>query len=105
MNLKFEKYWSEYSLILAIAVILDPRYKIQFVEWAYTKLHGKDSYEFKHVHDTLITLFDVYMENFSHLVNPSPTVNESSRQMESDDLIFEVNIIFCNLFCLSSFIF
>ena len=59
MNLKFEKYWSKYSLILAIAVILDPRYKIQFVEWTYTKFHGKDSYEFMHVHNTLISLFDV----------------------------------------------
>ncbi|XP_021834815.1 zinc finger BED domain-containing protein RICESLEEPER 3-like [Prunus avium] len=35
MNMKFEKYWSEYSLILAIAIILDPRYKLHFVEWAY----------------------------------------------------------------------
>ena len=35
MMIKFEKYWSSFSLTLAIAVILDPRYKIDFVEWSY----------------------------------------------------------------------
>lgn len=32
MYSKFEKYWCEYNIILAIVVILDPRYKVQFVE-------------------------------------------------------------------------
>ncbi|CAN6576508.1 unnamed protein product [Malus baccata var. baccata] len=53
MNLKFEKYWSEYSLILAIAVILDPRYKLQFVEWGYDKLYGKESRELKDEFDNI----------------------------------------------------
>ena len=38
---------SKYSVILSIAIILDPRYKIRFVDWAYSKLYGSDSYEFK----------------------------------------------------------
>ena len=38
MYAKFTKYWSEFSLILAIAVVLDPCFKMQFVEFSYMKL-------------------------------------------------------------------
>jgi hypothetical protein len=37
MKMKFEKYWDCYSVILSFAVILDPRYKLQFVEYGYVK--------------------------------------------------------------------
>ncbi|KAL2893886.1 putative AC transposase [Bienertia sinuspersici] len=36
---KFEKYWSDYSVLLAIAVLLDPRYKMHFVKTASGKLY------------------------------------------------------------------
>ncbi|KAI0495437.1 hypothetical protein KFK09_021738 [Dendrobium nobile] len=39
MLVKFEKYWSGFSIILVIAIILDPRYKFAFVEWCYRKLY------------------------------------------------------------------
>jgi hypothetical protein len=42
MKSKFGKYWNSYSVILSIAVILDPRYKLQFVEYCYVKLFGND---------------------------------------------------------------
>ncbi|KAI0522399.1 hypothetical protein KFK09_004778 [Dendrobium nobile] len=42
MIVKFEKYWSGFSVILAIAVILDPQYKFAFVEWCYRKLYEGD---------------------------------------------------------------
>jgi hypothetical protein len=42
MKAKFGKYWNSYSVILSIAVILDPRYKLQFVEYCYVKLFGND---------------------------------------------------------------
>ncbi|CAH1445030.1 unnamed protein product [Lactuca virosa] len=34
---KFSKYWSEYSVILAMAAVLDPCYKIQYIEFIYKK--------------------------------------------------------------------
>ncbi|XP_062103715.1 zinc finger BED domain-containing protein RICESLEEPER 4-like [Humulus lupulus] len=40
MTEKFEKYWKDFSIILAIAVVLDPRYKFNFVDYAYTKVYG-----------------------------------------------------------------
>ncbi|XP_017972506.1 PREDICTED: zinc finger BED domain-containing protein RICESLEEPER 3 [Theobroma cacao] len=51
---------SKFLSILAIVVIFDPRYKIQFVEWSYTKLYGSDSTEFKKVKDHLFALYDEY---------------------------------------------
>ncbi|OMO79155.1 hypothetical protein COLO4_24531 [Corchorus olitorius] len=43
MFAKFEKYWSDFSLILAIAVTLDPRYKLQFVEYSYQTFTSKSN--------------------------------------------------------------
>ncbi|KAK6232295.1 hypothetical protein SCA6_002368 [Theobroma cacao] len=66
MFVKFKKYWFEFNLILAIAVIFDPRYKIQFVEWSYTKLYGSNSAEFKNVKDHLFALYDEYAVKVSN---------------------------------------
>lgn len=63
MYSKFEKYWSEYSTILAIAVTLDPRYKIQFVDFCYSKLYGPGSTEGSRVWEKLTSLFGMYMNS------------------------------------------
>ena len=39
MWVKFQKYWADFSVILAIDCILDPRYKMTFVELCYKKAH------------------------------------------------------------------
>ncbi|KAB2608159.1 zinc finger BED domain-containing protein RICESLEEPER 2-like [Pyrus ussuriensis x Pyrus communis] len=72
MNLNFEKYWSEYSLILAVVVILDPRYKLEFVEMS----------------GTLFALFGCYMDKFSHLLVSNP-VNQTPTQTKVGDKLFE----------------
>ena len=88
-------------MILSIAIILDPRYKIQFVDWAYSKLHGGDSYEFKCVHDTLFELFELYSVNLSHVV---PSTSSSEKQvsethgLDDSESLFQVKY---NLFCLN----
>ena len=38
MLAKFEKYWLDFNVLLAIVVSLDPRYKLQFVDFCYKKL-------------------------------------------------------------------
>ena len=58
MSKKFSKYWSEYNLLGAVACILDPRYKIQFVEFCYNKLYGLRSRQFENVKDKLKSLFN-----------------------------------------------
>ena len=63
MYKKFEKYWSEYNVLLAIACILDPRYKMQFVEFCYHGLYGHNSTELKNVKDKLFSLFNEYSSN------------------------------------------
>lgn len=38
MHEKFEKYWKQYSVVLAFRAILDPRMKLQFLSFCYSKL-------------------------------------------------------------------
>lgn len=64
MKEKFDKYWSDYSLILSCAAVLDPRFKLERVEYCYEKLYGelyaKEMIE--RVRSTLFNLFDEYQE-------------------------------------------
>jgi hypothetical protein len=58
---KFEKYWSNFSSVLAIAIILDLHYKTHFVNFYYTKIYEVDnSDQFKNVRDKLFSLFVEY---------------------------------------------
>ena len=44
MHLKFEKYWEEGDKInplLYVAVVLDPRKKLMFLKFCFTKVYGE----------------------------------------------------------------
>ncbi|CAI9277282.1 unnamed protein product [Lactuca saligna] len=59
---EFSKYWSEYSPILAMAVVLDPRYKMQYVEITYKKLYGSSFREHSdYIREKLHDLFGEYV--------------------------------------------
>jgi hypothetical protein len=71
---KFEKYWLEFSEVLAIAVILDPRYKLHLVNYYYTKIYGvMDSPQFLNVREKLKNLFMEYSASFSTSSSSSTT--------------------------------
>jgi len=45
MTKKFKKYWDCYSMVLSVAVILDPRYKLEYVKFCYEELDLEKSDE------------------------------------------------------------
>ncbi|KAK1262103.1 hypothetical protein QJS04_geneDACA020360 [Acorus gramineus] len=66
MKQKFNKYWEECSLILAIAVVLDPRFKFDLVEYWYVKLYGDEASRYiMRARSSLVDLFTEYEAQYS----------------------------------------
>ncbi|PKU84895.1 Putative AC transposase [Dendrobium catenatum] len=79
MLAKFEKYWSDFSVILAIAVILDPWYKFNFFEWCYKRLYsGHYDSEITKVKDKLSSLYSSYS-----IVQDQPSTTIVSQSSQS----------------------
>ncbi|OMO94153.1 hypothetical protein CCACVL1_06142 [Corchorus capsularis] len=79
MYAKFEKYWYDFNLILAIAVTLDPHYKLQFVEYSYQTMHGENSEQFSKIPASLYGPFNDYVAaNASTSTSKSNTSSSAS---------------------------
>ncbi|CAJ2634711.1 unnamed protein product [Trifolium pratense] len=62
MQEKIDKYWRECCLVLAIAVVMDPRFKMKLVEFSFPRVFGDDSREYvKIVDDGVHELFNEYV--------------------------------------------
>ncbi|KAJ8617710.1 hypothetical protein MRB53_013896 [Persea americana] len=60
MHERYEQYWKDCSLILAIAVIMDPRFKMKLVEYSFSKIYGEDARA--HVKVVNDGIHDLYLE-------------------------------------------
>ncbi|KAL9298094.1 hypothetical protein ACSQ67_023990 [Phaseolus vulgaris] len=61
MKAKFDKYWGKCSLALALAAVLDPRFKMKLVEYYYSLIYGSTALErIKEVSDGIKELFNAY---------------------------------------------
>ncbi|KAL3533453.1 hypothetical protein ACH5RR_006974 [Cinchona calisaya] len=92
MKKKFEKYWDECCLVLAIAVVFDPRFKLDLVEYNYNAIYGKNAK--RYVDRVRIAIVDLFVEYGGEL-NPSfdyacgsevEERNFTSTDKESDDV-------------------
>jgi Domain of unknown function (DUF4413) len=50
---KFKKYWGEIRLLMSIASILDPRFKLVSLYWTFERLYSKDE-----LHDQVVEVTD-----------------------------------------------
>lgn len=74
MMVKFDKYWEEFSDILAIVAVFDPRLKLTFLEYCFITLDPSTSKsKFAHVHRKMYKIFDAYKKN------PENTTTNSSQ--------------------------
>ncbi|TXG69396.1 hypothetical protein EZV62_004331 [Acer yangbiense] len=58
----FDEYWKDCFLILAIAVVIDPRFKMKLIEFSFSRIYGEDAgIWFKAVDDGIHELFHEYI--------------------------------------------
>ena len=43
MLAKFNSYWANVNVVMVVAVILDPRYKMRLLEFYYPNIYGDNS--------------------------------------------------------------
>ncbi|XP_072991873.1 zinc finger BED domain-containing protein RICESLEEPER 2-like [Typha latifolia] len=81
MHEKFDKYWKDCSLVLAIAVVMDPRFKMKLVEFSFSKIYGADAARYvKVVNDAI---HELYLE---YVAQPLPLTPAYIEQGEDNDM-------------------
>ena len=66
MREKFDKYWEEYSVVLAMGAVLDPRMKLKLLKRCYGDLDPFTSQKkVDHLEDQLRKIFDDYRRQLS----------------------------------------
>ena len=80
---KFQKYWSDFSPILSIALVFDPRYKMQVIDYCYKKAYGENSVQLASMKNKLELLFEEYKvkwEEGGANASASPSISRKERR-------------------------
>ncbi|KAK1388775.1 zinc finger BED domain-containing protein RICESLEEPER 2-like [Heracleum sosnowskyi] len=66
MKVKFDKYWGEVNLLMAIGAILDPRCKMRVIEFSFPKMYPTNvaKENIGKVREALYELYDEYVVEF-----------------------------------------
>ncbi|XP_059635034.1 zinc finger BED domain-containing protein RICESLEEPER 2-like isoform X1 [Cornus florida] len=80
MKIKFDKYWGsieKVNMLVVLAVVLDPCYKLEFVEFCYSQLYSLEMVENlrKKVMDTFNRIFSEYAKFHAFTSSSSGTSN------------------------------
>ena len=67
MKLNFDKYWGECNFVMAIAAVLDPRFKMTLINFSFPKIY--QGFEIARnidcVHDSLYELYNEYVVDYT----------------------------------------
>ena len=77
MQSKFDQYWGESTLLYAISTVLDPRFKMLFLKYAFEQIYGGDFLSYvDEVSRTLYSVFYQFKEESSE--------REASKRNQAD---------------------
>ncbi|XP_075663680.1 zinc finger BED domain-containing protein DAYSLEEPER-like [Castanea sativa] len=76
MKGKFDKYWDCYSVVLACAIVLDPMYKLDYVDFTFKKIEPIEHIAKMKVEEVETTLYKLFSEY--ECPKPKATTNVSS---------------------------
>ncbi|XP_075663040.1 zinc finger BED domain-containing protein RICESLEEPER 2-like [Castanea sativa] len=67
MKLKFDKYWGECNFVMAIATVLDPRFKMTLINFSFPKIYQgfEVARNIDRVHDALYQPYNEYVVDYS----------------------------------------
>ncbi|KAF7827215.1 putative AC transposase [Senna tora] len=92
---KFDKYWGVASIVMAVAVILDPRYKLKVVEYYFPRIYkDQSSHYIEEVRNIMNELLQEYQANHntsesSSHISASASASESALNLDGDKGIDE----------------
>ncbi|PIA37163.1 hypothetical protein AQUCO_03000025v1 [Aquilegia coerulea] len=81
---KFKKYWSSCCLILAVAFVLNPGFKLKFVENYYSIIYGdyESAFQTRKVREAMIEIYSEYSPPTTNpLFTSQPSSSSSSQQL------------------------
>ncbi|KAJ7951914.1 zinc finger BED domain-containing protein DAYSLEEPER-like [Quillaja saponaria] len=82
---KLDKYWRESCLVLAVAVVLDPRFKMKLVEFTFAKIFGEKAEPWiRLVNDGLHELFLESLAQMLYL--PAPNADEQDEDITKAEM-------------------
>ena len=85
MKKTFDKYWECYSTVLSFAIVLDPRYKLQLIEFCFKKVNLVTYLDaVKIIREKLYLLFEEYVHRAPVPSNPSSSSGDNESNVFDD---------------------
>lgn len=81
---KFSEYWKHMHLVLEIAVVMDPRFKMKYIEFCSSKLEGSDS-EANSVIEKIRAVYNKYVIKFPREENFVSDSSSSESEYEDEE--------------------
>jgi hypothetical protein len=80
MKDKFNKYWSNVHGLMAVAAVLDPRYKLQLLTALLLKIHGSEAAAIESVNKVKDLMYNLVLEYQATVEDVATTDGAQTRQ-------------------------
>ena len=97
MNMKFEKYWGKVNLLMGVAAMLDPRYKMTLIRFCFPiiyrdGLNGNAKTNIDHLSEILKELYNDYVLEYNSSVMEQNSQCNALESSSSIGLVTAANV-------------